>query len=142
MHKVDVKQCESDPTDVWEEKKGRQEEKTNDKEARWEIYKELGAEHTHFQSDCSNQSITAKRLADLIDLVHIEEKIELWVKDNGVGLSHDFDLTSGDLGLGVDIIVALTDQIDAELSFYNKHGASFKISFQNMALDWGRSNLK
>ena len=57
------------------------------------------------------------------------------MRDNGVGLCDNFDFNSGDLGLGSDIIVALTDQIDGEMNFYNKKGASFKVSFQNKALD-------
>lgn len=70
-----------------------------------------------------------------IELVSIGDQLELWVRDNGIGLSADFDFNSGELGLGADIIVALTDQIDAQMSFYNKKGASFKISFENKALD-------
>ena len=70
-----------------------------------------------------------------IELVRLGNKFELWVRDNGVGLSDDFDINSSKLGLGWEIIVALTDQIDGEMKFYNKKGASFKILFQNKALD-------
>ncbi|MDG1334252.1 MAG: sensor histidine kinase [Crocinitomicaceae bacterium] len=70
-----------------------------------------------------------------IQLVGLGDHFELWVRDNGIGLSDDFDFNSNELGLGADIIVALTDQIDAQMSFYNKKGASFKISFENKALD-------
>ncbi len=70
-----------------------------------------------------------------IELVKLGDQFELWVRDNGVGLCDNFDFNSGDLGLGSDIIVALTDQIDGEMNFYNKKGASFKVSFQNKALD-------
>ncbi|MFK7785944.1 MAG: sensor histidine kinase [Crocinitomicaceae bacterium] len=70
-----------------------------------------------------------------IELLSLGEHFELWVRDNGIGLPDDFDLTSDDLGLGADIVVALTEQIEGEIAFFNKNGASFKISFQNKALD-------
>lgn len=70
-----------------------------------------------------------------IELVQYGDQLELWVKDNGIGISDDFSFNSEDLGLGADIIVALTEQIEGEMNFYNKRGASFKVSFQNKALD-------
>lgn len=70
-----------------------------------------------------------------IELIQLNKNFELWVRDNGNGLPSDFDLHSGDMGLGSDIIIALTEQIDAELSYYNINGASFKILFQNRALE-------
>lgn len=70
-----------------------------------------------------------------IELIQLNGDFELWVRDNGNGLPKNFDLNSGDLGLGSDIIIALTDQIDGVLSYYNINGASFKILFQNRALD-------
>lgn len=70
-----------------------------------------------------------------IELIRFGDQFELWVKDNGIGLSDDFDIDSGKLGLGADIIVALTEQIDGKMSFQNKNGASFKVLFQNKALD-------
>ena len=71
----------------------------------------------------------------MLELVQLGDEFELWVRDNGVGLPADFDLNSGDLGLGSDIISALTEQIDSKISYYNINGASFKILFQNKALD-------
>ncbi len=66
-----------------------------------------------------------------LELVQLGDKFELWVRDNGIGLPENFDFNSGDLGLGSDIITALTEQIDATMSYYNINGASFKILFQN-----------
>lgn len=71
----------------------------------------------------------------MLELVQLGDKFELWVKDNGVGLPVNFDFNSGNLGLGSDIITALTEQIDATMGYYNINGASFKIVFQNKAFD-------
>jgi two-component sensor histidine kinase len=59
---------------------------------------------------------------------------ELIVKDNGVGLPKDFDLSRTG-SLGTEIITALTEQISAKISFQNDHGAEFKILFQDIPVD-------
>lgn len=71
----------------------------------------------------------------LIDFVHHGDGMELWVRDNGVGLPDGFDFEQEDqFGLGTDIISALTDQIDAKMSYFNDDGANFKLQFQNRAI--------
>ena len=63
--------------------------------------------------------------------VKLEEhngQYHLRVKDNGVGLPHDFTLENP-TSFGSEIIVALTNQIDAEIEFHNDHGACFDIRF-------------
>lgn len=70
-----------------------------------------------------------------LELVQLGATFELWVRDNGIGLPEGFNFDSGDLGLGSDIITALTEQIDATMGYYNINGASFKIVFQNKAFD-------
>lgn len=52
----------------------------------------------------------------------------LRVKDNGVGLPDGFTLDNP-TSFGSEIIVALTNQIDAEIEFHNDHGACFDIRF-------------
>lgn len=79
------------------------------------------------------QGIDTPRLT--LELVQLGQKFELWVRDNGIGLPKDFDMYEGDMGLGSDIVIALTEQIDSEISYYNIKGASFKILFQNRALE-------
>ena len=55
---------------------------------------------------------------------------ELIVKDNGVGLSEDFDLNNPK-SLGMEIISALTHQIGARIEYSNSNGAIFSIFFRN-----------
>lgn len=63
-----------------------------------------------------------------ISFLKCSERFELIFKDNGVGLPNGFNLDqSGTLGL--EIITALIEQIDAKISFKNDNGALFKISF-------------
>lgn len=69
-----------------------------------------------------------------LELIQLGDQFELWIRDNGVGLPEGFDIQNEGLGLGADIIVALSEQIDAELQYYNINGASCKIVFQNRAL--------
>lgn len=60
-----------------------------------------------------------------------EGKLEIEVRDNGVGLPEDFDFTQND-SLGVYLVQALTDQIDGSLLVRNNEngsGCSFLVSF-------------
>lgn len=52
----------------------------------------------------------------------------LRVKDNGVGLPEGFTLDNP-TSFGSEIIVALTNQIDADITYKNDHGACFDIQF-------------
>jgi two-component sensor histidine kinase len=63
--------------------------------------------------------------------VLLEEEKECYhlrVKDNGVGLPDGFTLENP-TSFGLEIIVALTNQIDAEITFKNDQGACFDIRF-------------
>lgn len=65
-----------------------------------------------------------------ISLVNIGKDFELIVKDNGIGMPEEFDIeVSGNLGM--TIISALIDQIDAKMTHQNNNGAQFNISFTN-----------
>jgi two-component sensor histidine kinase len=59
-----------------------------------------------------------------------ENKYLLKIEDNGVGLPPDFSIDKNS-SLGMEIIDALTEQIDAKVNYYNDPGAIFEISFQN-----------
>ena len=48
--------------------------------------------------------------------------------DNGTGLPIDFELKSSD-SLGFQLITALIDQINGQLSYFNDNGAVFEINF-------------
>lgn len=52
----------------------------------------------------------------------------LRIKDNGVGLPEGFNLDNP-TSFGSEIILALTKQIDAQISYGNDHGAYFDIMF-------------
>ena len=54
---------------------------------------------------------------------------ELEFKDNGVGLPEGFSLVNLE-SLGVEIISALVEQLDAEITYENRDGAIFVISFK------------
>jgi len=62
-----------------------------------------------------------------------KDKYELLVKDNGEGFPENFDPTKTD-SLGMQLVTALTRQIHGEYDFYNKNGANFKITFQEVEL--------
>lgn len=53
----------------------------------------------------------------------------LRIKDNGVGLPEGFNLENP-TSFGSEIIVALTNQIDADITYGNDHGAYFDIMFE------------
>ncbi len=66
-----------------------------------------------------------------VTLSYDRSEIELWIRDNGIGLPQNYTIASENHGLGTDIILALTEQIDGEIHCYNDDGANFKINFQN-----------
>lgn len=63
-----------------------------------------------------------------IDFKKIDNKIILFIKDNGVGFPEEYDLERGE-SLGMQLIQALTSQLDGELVVSRENGTSFKISF-------------
>jgi two-component sensor histidine kinase len=77
--------------------------------------------HAFHQTENPELKITLSRNGD---------EYELLVQDNGVGLPLDFNLNEP-TSLGTEIIVALTDQIDAKIEYSNDHGAKFQIHFQD-----------
>lgn len=64
-----------------------------------------------------------------ISIEKIDKKYTLVYKDNGVGLPNDFKLNKQG-SLGMEIINALTEQIEAKIFYSNNGGAVFNISFQ------------
>ena len=58
-------------------------------------------------------------------------EIEVWIRDNGNGFPPHFDICNEGLGLGMDIILSLTEQIDAKIDYFNDSGANFKVNFIN-----------
>lgn len=66
----------------------------------------------------------------IIELHALNHGYEIIVLDNGVGLPVDFNMNET-TSLGFEIIVALADQIDAEINHSNNPGAQFSIKFKN-----------
>ena len=51
-------------------------------------------------------------------------------KDNGPGLPADFNINSTST-LGIQLISALTEQLDGKLTYQNDNGALFQFTFRN-----------
>ena len=64
----------------------------------------------------------------LIELKKADGKINLLIKDNGIGLPDDFEIEKSE-SLGMQLILALTNQLDGELKLSHENGTSFSISF-------------
>lgn len=64
-----------------------------------------------------------------VSLREIDENVEIIVKDNGVGLADNF-LDESSSSIGMTIIHSLKEQLEAELSFSNKDGTHFELTFK------------
>lgn len=61
--------------------------------------------------------------------INLEKKAETFIlryKDNGVGFPENFNVATAET-LGIQLIAALVEQIEGELSYYNKDGAVYEI---------------
>lgn len=61
-----------------------------------------------------------------------DDSYKLIYRDNGIGLKEDFQLETSDT-LGMQLIIALIEQINGEVKFYNNNGAVVEITFLNQA---------
>lgn len=64
-----------------------------------------------------------------IQLSRNDGKVTMKISDNGIGLPEGFSIENAE-SLGMQLIQALTSQIDGELSVSREGGASFTITFQ------------
>jgi two-component sensor histidine kinase/CheY-like chemotaxis protein len=60
-----------------------------------------------------------------------DNRFRLVVRDNGVGLPRDFDYRTAD-SLGLQIVVALTEQLDGSLEVINSTGTAFVLTFRDL----------
>ena len=67
----------------------------------------------------------------IITLKSIEDKFELFIGDNGIGLPENINLSEIET-LGILLVKSLTEQIDGKISIYRKHGTQFKIIFKEL----------
>ena len=56
---------------------------------------------------------------------------QLIVSDNGKGLPENFDFNNTD-SLGMQLIAALTDQLDGEVKIESNNGTKISINFKNI----------
>lgn len=57
-----------------------------------------------------------------------DKKVQMTISDNGIGLPADFDIEKSE-SLGMQLIIALTSQLDGELKFSGGSGTKFSITF-------------
>jgi PAS domain S-box-containing protein len=75
------------------------------------------------------------RLGEIkIDFHSQNEEYELTVKDDGIGLPHDFDYTRTD-SLGLQLINSLTAQIDGRIELKKIKGTTYSIIFPKKRFD-------
>ncbi len=65
----------------------------------------------------------------LIELKRQNGKVTLSVNDNGAGFPDDFEIEQSE-SLGMQLIQALTNQLDGELKVKRENGTTFEVSFK------------
>lgn len=63
-----------------------------------------------------------------VEITKLDEAFKLIIADNGVGLPPDFSFENTD-SLGLELVEALTEQLDGTISFSSNEGARFEITF-------------
>ena len=59
-----------------------------------------------------------------------EKKVLMEISDNGIGLPHGFEIEKSE-SLGMQLIIALTSQLDGKLKFSGENGTKFSVRLQN-----------
>ena len=67
----------------------------------------------------------------IISLKQVEDKFELIISDNGLGLPEKININKIKT-LGLLLVNSLTEQIDGKISIYKKDGTQFKITFKEL----------
>ena len=67
----------------------------------------------------------------IISLKQVEDKFELIISDNGIGLPEDININKIKT-LGILLVKSLTEQIDGKISIQRKNGTQFKITFKEL----------
>jgi PAS domain S-box-containing protein len=55
--------------------------------------------------------------------------VHLWVKDDGIGMPKNFDVAHSET-LGIQLVVSLSEQLDAKLHINNDRGTEYLITFE------------
>jgi PAS domain S-box-containing protein len=66
-----------------------------------------------------------------ISLIANDDKYELKISDNGIGIPEDFDFKNTE-SLGLQLVNNLVDQIDGKIILEISHGTAFKIIFKEL----------
>jgi PAS domain S-box-containing protein len=64
----------------------------------------------------------------VIKLELVNDAINIFIEDNGIGLPKDFDITESD-SLGLQLVTTLTEQLDGSLSIKVENGTKYLITF-------------
>ncbi len=67
----------------------------------------------------------------VINFFSVNSKFILIVKDNGIGFPKDLDYLNTQT-LGLQLVVALTEQLEGQIELNNKQGTEFKIAFSRV----------
>ena len=67
----------------------------------------------------------------IISLKQVEDKFELIISDNGIGLPENININKIKT-LGILLVKSLTEQIDGKISIQRKNGTQFKITFKEL----------
>ena len=67
----------------------------------------------------------------IISLKQVEDKFELIISDNGIGLPEDININKIKT-LGILLVKSLTEQIDGKISIHRKNGTQFNITFKEL----------
>jgi two-component sensor histidine kinase len=66
-----------------------------------------------------------------VSLKFVDNKYELIIRDNGVGMSEEIDFNNLET-LGLLLVNNLTEQIDGEMAINRKQGTEFMIRFEEI----------
>ena len=67
----------------------------------------------------------------IISLKQVEDKFELIISDNGIGLPENININKIKT-LGILLVKSLTEQIDGKISIHRKNGTQFNITFKEL----------
>ena len=85
---------------------------------------------TEIVSNSLKYGFPGKREGEIhIDFKKIpEKKVMMTISDNGIGLPDDFEIEKSE-SLGMQLIIALTSQLDGEVIYTGENGTKFTVTF-------------
>ena len=87
---------------------------------------------TELISNCLKYAFPNQMKGEIIIILKsVEDKFELVISDNGIGLPANVNFNNIKT-LGILLVKSLTEQIDGKISIHRKNGTQFKIIFKEM----------